>query len=172
MEGVSTFLNVASSVELLVQSCCRFLSVICNRGRIGLPKDESKTSPCRRKESKVMDCKKQRIRSSGLQELSVTGRRREVRESHERYSFPGSFVIDLQDRCLGDSVQSKFNKRPIPLGIGDLVDAPGGGGEYQSKRGLGTPCRGVKQCVKCGEYWTKMDQEHHIKLRERSVGEA
>ena len=57
MEGVSTFLNVASSVELLVQSCCRFLSVICNRGRIGLPKDESKTSPCRRKESKVMDCK-------------------------------------------------------------------------------------------------------------------
>ena len=57
-------------------------------------------------------------------------------------------MIDLQDRCLGDSVQSKFNKRPIPLGIGDLVDAPGGGGEYQSKRGLGTPCRGVKQCIK------------------------
>ena len=28
--------------------------------------------------------KKQRIRSSGLQELSVTGRRREVREFHER----------------------------------------------------------------------------------------
>ncbi len=28
-------------------------------------------------------------------------------------------------------------------------DSPGGGGgEYQSKRGLGTPCRGVKQCIK------------------------